>query len=301
MVEFGSVLLGAPGSGKTTACHGLQQFFDLTKRQNAVINLDPANDGLPYRCDVDIAELITLDDVMTEFGLGPNGGLIYCMEYLEKNMDWLLKRLEDVKDKYLIFDCPGQVELYTHNNAMRNILHKLEKHNFRITIVHMVDAHLCTDASKYISSLLLSLKTMLHLSQPHVNVLSKVDLIQTYGTLSFKLDFYTEVQDLSYLLDTLRNDPHGATPRFAKLNEAVCELVEEFGIVGYSTLCVEDKASVKRLIEQMDRANGYFAKDEEEGSMLWAIGSSNYLKYFEEIQDVQERYIDPPVQEEEED
>jgi hypothetical protein len=29
----------------------------------------------------DIRELISLDDVMEEIGLGPNGGLIYCMEY----------------------------------------------------------------------------------------------------------------------------------------------------------------------------------------------------------------------------
>ncbi|KAI9339333.1 GPN-loop GTPase [Obelidium mucronatum] len=294
--KFGCVLLGAPGSGKTTACNGLQQFFSLTKRDFAVINLDPANDGLPYKCDVDISELITLEDVMGEYNLGPNGGLIYCMEYLEKNLDWLLKRLDDVKDKYLVFDCPGQVELYTHNNAMRNILQVLEKHDFRLCIVHMVDAHLCTDPSKYISSLLLSLKTMLHLSQPHINVLSKIDLIQTYGKLQFNLDFYTEVQDLNYLLESL-NEQNGATERFRKLNAAVCELVEEFGLVGYTTLCVEDKASVKRLVDQLDRANGYFGKEEEEGSMLWAIGSSNYLKYYEEIQDVQERYVGPDLEE----
>lgn len=29
----------------------------------------------------DIRELVSLDDVMEELGLGPNGGLMYCMEY----------------------------------------------------------------------------------------------------------------------------------------------------------------------------------------------------------------------------
>lgn len=29
----------------------------------------------------DVRELISLDDVMEELGLGPNGGLVYCMEY----------------------------------------------------------------------------------------------------------------------------------------------------------------------------------------------------------------------------
>jgi len=36
--------------------------------------------------------------------------------------------------------------------------------------------------------------------QPHVNVLSKVDLVEKYAKLPFNLDFFTEVLDLSYLL-----------------------------------------------------------------------------------------------------
>lgn len=38
---------------------------------------------------IDIRDLITLDDVMEELCLGPNGGLVYCMEYLIENIDWL--------------------------------------------------------------------------------------------------------------------------------------------------------------------------------------------------------------------
>ena len=73
-MKFGSLVVGPPGSGKTTACHGLQQFFKAINRPVAVVNLDPANDSLPYECAVNINELITLADVMQEFGLGPNGG-----------------------------------------------------------------------------------------------------------------------------------------------------------------------------------------------------------------------------------
>lgn len=47
-----------------------------------IINLDPAADNLPYNCDVDIRDLITLDDVVEELNYGPNGGLMYCMEYI---------------------------------------------------------------------------------------------------------------------------------------------------------------------------------------------------------------------------
>ena len=111
-----------------------------------------------------------------------------------------------------------------------------------------------TDAPKYISVLLLSLRTMLHLELPHVNVLSKVDLITQYGDLGrlirffptillpntlrvadFNLDFYTEVQDLSYLENALSS----SSPRYTALNMAIISLVEDYGLVGFETLAVE--------------------------------------------------------------
>jgi hypothetical protein len=55
--------------------------------------------------------------------------------------------------------------------------------------VHLVDAHLCSDPGKYVSALLLSLSTMLHLELPHINVLSKIDLIESYGKLGVALLF----------------------------------------------------------------------------------------------------------------
>ena len=54
-----------------------------------VINLDPAAETFKYRCDIDIRDLITLEDVMEEMHLGPNGGLVYCLEYLLLNIEWL--------------------------------------------------------------------------------------------------------------------------------------------------------------------------------------------------------------------
>ena len=63
----------------------------------------------------------------------------------------------------------------------------------RLAAVELVDAHLCSEPSKFLAALLLSLGSMLHLELPHVNVLSKADLVEAYGELRFNLDFYTEV------------------------------------------------------------------------------------------------------------
>ncbi|MBN3285027.1 GPN2 GTPase, partial [Polyodon spathula] len=264
-VMFGQVVIGPPGSGKTTYCLGMQEFLTKLGRKVVVVNLDPANDGLPYQCSVDIAELVTLDDVMDGLKLGPNGGLIYCMEYLEANFDWLEKKLEPFKGCYFLFDCPGQVELYTHQNSVKNIFAQLTKWNFRLTAVHLVDSHYCADPAKFISVLCTSLSTMLHVELPHVNVLSKMDLMEEFGKLAFNLDYYTEVLDLSYLLEHLASDPF--FKKFKRLNEKLVELIEDYSLVSFVPLNVQDKESMVQVMKVVDKANGYCFGDLEERSM----------------------------------
>lgn len=46
---------------------------------------------------------------METLNLGPNGGIIYCLEYLEQNLDWLHDKIQQLGNKYLLIDFPGQV------------------------------------------------------------------------------------------------------------------------------------------------------------------------------------------------
>ncbi|NXP09645.1 GPN2 GTPase, partial [Thinocorus orbignyianus] len=299
-LAFGQVVIGPPGSGKTTYCHGMQEFLGRIGRKVTVVNLDPANEAMPYQCAVDIAELITLPDVMENLKLGPNGGLIYCMEYLEANCDWLQEKLAAFRGHYYLFDCPGQVELYTHHDALKNVFAQLAKWNFRLAAVHLVDSHYCTDPGKFISVLCTSLSTMLHVELPHVNILSKMDLIEQYGKLAFNLDYYTEVLDLSYLVDHLASDPFFRNYR--RLNEKLVEVIEDYSLVSFVPLNVQDKESMRQVMQAVDKANGYSFGDQEQRSlealMSAAVGADFH---FTSTLAVQERYVqsqDKAVEEE---
>ena len=92
-MSFGQLVIGPPGSGKTTYCNGIQHYFQLIGRPCAVVNLDPANHNPPYECAVSVEELITLEETQRELNLGPNGAMVYCMEYVAKNLDWLKERV----------------------------------------------------------------------------------------------------------------------------------------------------------------------------------------------------------------
>jgi hypothetical protein len=47
-MPFAQMVLGPPGSGKTTYCNGMQQFLQQNGRDTVIVNMDPANEHLPY-------------------------------------------------------------------------------------------------------------------------------------------------------------------------------------------------------------------------------------------------------------
>ncbi|KAN0094664.1 Conserved hypothetical ATP binding domain containing protein [Tylopilus felleus] len=305
-MPFGEIVCGAPGSGKSTYCYGKHQLFTALERPISIVNLDPANDNIPYPCAIDITSLITLQDAMDAHGLGPNGAMLYCMEYLEANLDWLEARLNKLgPEAYVLFDIPGQVELGTIHPSLKRIIQTISRSGFRLAAVHLCDAHYVTDAAKYVSVLLLSLRTMLQLELPHINVLSKIDILSQYGDLDFNLDFYTEVQDLSYLENVLNT----TSPRFTVLNMALISVIEDYSLVGFETLAVEDKNSMLNLSRVIDRATGYIfippknvpaPEGTIESSSAPASARPNLYSLFTtaagpmagNVKDIQERWID---------
>lgn len=101
-------------------------------RKCSIVNLDPANDHTSYPCAIDVRKFIKLEEIMEEDSLGPNGAVLYALEELENNMEWLEEELAELGEDYVLFDCPGQVELYTHHSSLRNIFFRLQKLGYRV-------------------------------------------------------------------------------------------------------------------------------------------------------------------------
>ncbi|CAG0902599.1 unnamed protein product [Cyprideis torosa] len=289
---FGQVVIGPPGSGKTTYCQAISSFLKELQRDVTIVNLDPANDILPYVASIDVSELIELEDAMEINHLGPNGGLVYCMEYLEEHLEWLIGKIRKKPESYYIFDFPGQVELYTHHRSVRNILDRLAKElDLRLCAVHLVDSHYCSDPGKFISVLLTSLTTMVQLELPHINVLSKIDLAEKYGKLHFGLDYYTDVLDLKYLLDILNEDP--ITKKYASLNQSLVELIEGYSLVSFLPLDVRKKASLLAIRAAADKANGYVFGSQEERNIQALLSCSEGAGFeWAKLAWIRERFID---------
>ncbi|OBA15704.1 uncharacterized protein OGAPODRAFT_82591 [Ogataea polymorpha] len=313
MPPYGQIVIGPPGAGKSTYCNGMNLFLNSIGRNSLIVNLDPANDLLPYHCTIDIRDFITLEEIMNDenIRLGPNGGLVYCLEVFEQSIQYFIEKIKDLmslsldgQSTYIIFDCPGQTELFTNNPIFRKIFSKLEKElDFRFCVVSLVDSINLVTPSYYISMLLLTLRSMLQMDLPQVNVISKIDLLKSYideGGLPFRLQYYTEVQDLNQLLPYVRteNNQRGYfNEKYERLTTLIADLIEDFGLIQYTVLAIEDKISMINLLSIIDKANGYcFGTNELGGDSIWsdAVRQSS-LAFMEDI-DIHERWIDEKEQ-----
>ncbi|KAL6239831.1 hypothetical protein BDW75DRAFT_197495 [Aspergillus navahoensis] len=275
MSKFGVLVMGPAGAGKTTFCNALIQHCQTTRRSCFYVNLDPAAESFQYNPDLDIRELITLEDVMEELGLGPNGGLIYCFEFLLQNLDFLTESLDPLSEEYLIiFDMPGQIELYTHVPLLPSLVQFLSRAgplNINLCAAYLLESTFVVDKAKFFAGTLSAMSAMLMLEMPHVNILTKMDQVREMVTRR-ELKRFARV-DVQLLLDnkeaedSANSDPMSKESlmsggSFDRLNRAVAQLIDEFSMVSFLQLDVQDEDSVAAVLSHIDDAIQYHEAQE---------------------------------------
>lgn len=271
--KYGTIVMGPAGAGKTTFCTAMIQHLKNNRRSCFYINLDPAAEDFAYEPDVDIKDLISLEDVMEELHLGPNGGLIYCFEFLMENLDFLTDPLESVTEEYLIIiDMPGQIELYTHVPIVPQLIQHLTRGSLNISMcaAYLLESSFIVDRAKFFSGTLSAMSAMIMMELPHVNILSKMD--QVKGQVARKeLKRFID-PDTSLLQDAPESglvygfkedlDNHDADQvkdimtgtSFARLNQAVGQLIDDFSLVSFLKLDAQDEDSVGAVLSYIDDA-----------------------------------------------
>ena len=145
--------------------------------------------------------------------------------YLLQNLDWLHETLGDFEDDYLLIDCPGQIELYTHIPIMPRLISALQQANIRPCACYLLESQFMEDKSKFFAGVLSAMSCMINLEVPHINLLSKMDLVKNGKGGSAKLkkdvDRYLET-DPMLIHEEVKSDTN---PKFHALNEAIVQLV----------------------------------------------------------------------------
>lgn len=167
--------IGTAGSGKSTLTDIFKKWMELRGLDSITVNLDPGAENLPYSPDVDIRDWISLEEVMSSYGLGPNGAQIACADMIALNIEDVKKSIESYKTDYVFLDTPGQLELFVFRESGKYIIKFINPN--RSVVSYLIDPSLAKNASGFISQLLLSITTNFRLNQTQLNILSKADML----------------------------------------------------------------------------------------------------------------------------
>ena len=265
--RFAQVLIGPAGSGKSTYIYRTAKYFETIKRIVHCVNLDPAADTLLYEPDIDIRNVINVQDVMKKMNYGPNGALIYCMEKItSRRSNWFDEAIGEHQYDYLLIDMPGQIELYSHMSILPELMKVLVSKNYNVLLIYMMDAQFASDPAKFLSASLVALSTMTMLEMPHINVLSKCDLLTEEQKK--KLDIYTEM-DCDVLADEVKHSEN-----IQKLTDSICKIIDFFKLVQWKMLDSTNEDDMAQLEAEIDTIIQYYDNAD--------FGDPEFQEYMEE-------------------
>ena len=257
-------LVGTAGSGKSTMVKSFQDWLGLRGLECVCCNLDPGVESLPYEPDVDIRDWVNLSEVMSEYGLGPNGAQLAAADMIAGNIGEVREVVEGFKSDFVLVDTPGQLELFVFRPSGSVIVDGLGRES--AGVAYLVDPVLSQSPSGFVSQLLLSMSAMFRLNVPQMNVLSKADFLEGLEKqddvgCSMVERIVSWADDPELLYAALIEEDASLS---RELNEGVLRLLEGFG--GYSRLLPVSR-------EQLRGIDDMYAVVQQ-----WFAGSSDVLK-----------------------
>lgn len=110
------LVLGPAGSGKSLFVKNFSAYLASEGYRVRTINLDPGVLNPGYSPDFDVRSVFTVESIMREMNLGPNGAILESMERLTRI------KLPKFKDAdYVLLDTPGQLEPFLFRETGRII------------------------------------------------------------------------------------------------------------------------------------------------------------------------------------
>lgn len=183
------LVLGMAGSGKTSLLRRLDAHLNVRRRHYA-INLDPAVDSVPYVSYIDIRDTVNYKEVMKQYGLGPNGGIVTSLNLFSTMFDEVMRLLAGRADNldYVLFDTPGQIEVFNWSASGPIIAGALAA-TYPTVIVYVLDIVRSTKPQTFMSNMLYACSILYKYKLPFIIAMNKIDVVDCKYALEWMQDF----------------------------------------------------------------------------------------------------------------
>ncbi|MEM1997670.1 MAG: ATP/GTP-binding protein [Candidatus Bathyarchaeia archaeon] len=243
---FIAFIIGTAGSGKSLLTAAFSEWLRVNEQNVATLNLDPGVIKLPYTPDIDIRDYITIDEIMDEYELGPNGALIMAADLIAGEIEKIREEIEAVGPDILLVDTPGQMELFAFRASGPYIASEISKDPK--AVIYLFDAVFSLNPLNYVSNMFLSAAVYMRFLLPQIHVLSKCDLISQED-----VDTIIEWSEDRAALESAINERLNGDRRLLshRLSRAICQLGLNFPLIPVSSKTNSDFIDLNAALERI--------------------------------------------------